>query len=278
MDILGNILRKTPPFRGKWRIQRVWERRLMPQRRLAYLPDCSVVEVDMEIPYERMVWLQSEEWSELQYLQYRLHENETFIDVGANIGIWTLVAASAVGSTGRVFSFEPNPTTFRKLIANIARNGKAATVTALQQAASRVNGAVSFSCPIQHNLSAIADDQTTDNTITVPSVSLDSALQGIAVTGMKLDTEGHELASLEGAASIINDSSPWLIIEFNTTLLSSPILRDWPVYRFLASLGYKPFRYAGPYEAIPVDDAFSIQGYCNILFERSPNPAQLSRW
>ena len=69
-DLIGNILRTTPPFRGKWRLQRVWERFLMaPDRRLARLPDGSSVEVEMAIPYERMVWLQAEEWHELQYLQ-----------------------------------------------------------------------------------------------------------------------------------------------------------------------------------------------------------------
>jgi FkbM family methyltransferase len=268
MDLIGNALRKTPSFRGKWRIQRLWERTLRPERRLAQLPDGSVVEVDMDIPYERMVWLQSEEWNELRYLQYRLHKNETFVDVGANIGIWTLVAASAVGSVGHVFSFEPNPNTFRKLNANIARNGRAGVVSAHQKAVSRANGLVSFACPTQHNLSAIVEDETVHNTITVPSVSLDSALQGVSPAGMKLDTEGHELASLQGAVRIINDSSPWLIIEFNTTLLQSPVLRDWPVHQFLASFGYKPFTYHGPGEATPIDDEYAIQGYRNILFER----------
>lgn len=269
MDLLGHLLRRTPSFRGKWRIQRVWERTLGPERRVARLPDGSLVEVDMSIPYERMVWLQSEEWNELQYLSYRLRQNETFVDVGANIGIWTLVAASAVGSAGKVFSFEPNPNTFRKLVANIDRNNRAGIVTAHQRAVSDIDGSVSFACPAQHNLSAIANDVTAGNTITVTAVSLDSALHGAKVDGIKLDTEGHELAALQGAAGIIKNASPWLIIEFNTTLLPSPVLRDWPVYQFLASLGYKPFIYDGPHQATPIDGASAIRGYRNILFERS---------
>lgn len=267
MDILGNILRKTPGFRGKWRFQQAWERTLTPHHRLARLPDGSVVDVDMQIPYERNVWLQSEEWNELRYLQYRLRPNETFVDVGANIGIWTLMAASAVEDGGKVFSFEPNPATFQKLNANIARNGKTKVVTPHQRAVSSANGTVSFSCANEHNKSAIADPGD-GNVITVPAVSLDSTLLGVPINGMKLDTEGHELASLEGAKQILQNSSPWLIIEFNATLLSSPVLRDWPVYRFLASLRYKPFIYEGPREAISIDDSYTVSGYRNILFER----------
>lgn len=251
-------------------MQRVWERLLSANdRRLAVLPDGSNVEVEMDIPYERMVWLQAEEWRDLQYLQYRLRRDDTFVDVGSNVGLWTLVAATTVGNGGRVFSFEPNPMTFRKLIANVQRNGRTAIVTAFQQAVSNANRSVSFSCTTQHNLSAISNDPTGDDVVTVEAVSLDSALQGAAVAGMKLDTEGHELASLEGASRAIADCSPWLIIEFNTTLLASPVLADWPVYHFLSSIGYRPFIYNGPYPANDIPDSFSISGYCNILFQRS---------
>jgi len=79
--------------------------------RLSYrpLPDGSILKVQLDVPYEQMVWLQDEEWDELRYLQNKLRPGDVFIDVGANIGLWTLVAATSVGPSGRVFSFEPNP-------------------------------------------------------------------------------------------------------------------------------------------------------------------------
>jgi len=269
-DLLGNILRTTPPFRGKWRLQRLWER-LLPnnERRLARLPEGSILEVDMDIPYERMVWLENEEWRELEFLQHQLHRNDTFVDVGANMGLWTLVAAKTVGPEGKVFSFEPNPMTFRKLVANVERNEKTAIVTAFQKAVSSINGSVSFSCKTQHNISEISDDPNAEHVVSVQAVSLDSVLQGATVAGIKLDTEGHELASLEGASRIIAESSPWLIVEFNTTLLASPILAEWPVYRHLERFGYKPFTYDSPHLVNQIDGSFSISGYCNILFQRN---------
>ena len=156
-DVLGNLLRVTPTFRGKWRLRRAWERTLVAgDVRTASLPDGSILKVQLDIPYERMVWLQDEEWDELRYLHHKLRPGDVFIDVGANIGLWTLVAASSVGSCGRVFSFEPNPTTFDKLTDNIRFNKKDTIIEVFQEAVSKEEGVVSFVCDPQHNLSAIS--------------------------------------------------------------------------------------------------------------------------
>jgi FkbM family methyltransferase len=268
-DVLGNILRITPHFRGKSRLRRLWENTIPHGLRQAVLPDGSVVSVDMEIPYERMVWLQSEEWDELRYLRTKLRPGDSFVDVGANIGLWTLVAASTVGAEGQVFCFEPNPVTFRKLIANITRNARSDIVTAFPNVVSREEGVVSFSCPPHHNLSAITSGPESDDTLQVRTVSLDSKFSAEKIAGIKLDTEGHELESLGGASRLIQNVSPWFIIEFNTTLLTSPTLGDWQVYRFLSSRGYTPFVYEGSIgQEMRIDEMFKSDGYCNILFQR----------
>ena len=94
----------------------MWQRTVADgDHRIAHLPDGSILKVQLDVPYEQMVWLQDEEWDELRYLQNKLRPGDVFIDVGANIGLWTLVAATSVGPSGRVFSFEPNPTTFDRL-------------------------------------------------------------------------------------------------------------------------------------------------------------------
>jgi FkbM family methyltransferase len=56
------------------------------------------------------------------FRQY-LRPGDTFIDIGANIGYFSLLAASRVGSTGQVHSFEPNPETFKGLQHNVVLNG-----------------------------------------------------------------------------------------------------------------------------------------------------------
>jgi FkbM family methyltransferase len=271
-DLLGKFLKSSPSFRGKWRLQRLWANTLRSgDQRIASLPDGSVVEVDMVIPYEQMVWLQVEEWNELRFLQTKLKKDETFIDVGANIGLWTLVAASTVGPNGHVFSYEPNPATFKKLIANIQGNSLQDRITPIQMAVTQSSGSVLFSCPNEHNLSAICGKSPNARTdvIEVDTVALDSLVGKVPIAGMKLDTEGFELDCLKGASRIIQDNSPWLIVEFNTTLLQSSVLAEWNVYHHLRALGYQAFRYDGPNSAIRLEESFSIDGYCNVLFQKA---------
>jgi FkbM family methyltransferase len=274
-DILGNFLRVTPSFKGKWRLQEIWRRTLADgDHRIARLPDGSILKVQLDVPYEQMVWLQDEEWDELQYLQNKLRAGDVFIDVGANIGLWTLVAATSVGPSGRVFSFEPNPITFDRLSENITLNGKVSRVEASAKAVSADESVVSFVCDRQHNLSAISSSGS-DGPYTkkVPTVALDCLLVNELVAsrlaGIKLDTEGHELAALQGASGLIEERWPWLIIEFNTTLLASDALGDWPVYRFLAAKSYAPFVYDKRGKETEIGSSFALHGYRNILFVRN---------
>jgi FkbM family methyltransferase len=186
--------------------------------------------------------------------------------------LWTLVAASSVGPTGHVFSFEPNPTTYKKLKENVGINCRESIVTAVPYAASDRNGAAWFSCPKNHSLSAIATD-VMDRTdlVEVRTTTIDSLLQDAPqlnrVVGLKIDTEGHELSTLQGAVGVIRRLSPWLIVEFNTTLLDSKLMGDWPVYSFLCERNYCPFLYDSN-SRTSIDGKFALDGYCNILFRK----------
>jgi len=274
-DMFGNFLRVTPSFMGKWRLREIWQRTVADgDCRVARLPDGSILKVQLDVPYEQMVWLQDEEWDELRYLQNKLRLGDVFIDVGANIGLWTLVAATSVGPSGRVLSFEPNPTTFHRLSENIKLNGMVSRVEAFSKAISADERVVSFVCDRQHNLSAISSSGS-DGPYTkkVPTLALDCLLANELVAsrlaGIKLDTEGHELEALKGASGLIEERRPWLIVEFNTTLLASDALGDWPVFRFLAAKRYRPFVYDKRGNETEINDSFSLHGYRNILFARN---------
>src|SRR5437879_3937805 len=62
------------------------------------------------------------ESTERKFVNAFLRPGDVFVDVGANIGLFTLVAALRVGSTGRVFAFEPTSETFERLVANVRLN------------------------------------------------------------------------------------------------------------------------------------------------------------
>ena len=155
--------------------------------------------LDLTIPYEAMVWLDREEPEDLQRLQELLKEGDTFVDIGANIGLWTLVAAQAVGATGQVLAFEPNPVTFAKLEQNIRLNGVEKRVAAHAVAIAAQAGAVEFVCRVDHNNSYLARPGETAQTTSVVAAPMSDYLSDRKVTGIKLDVEGAELAVLESS-------------------------------------------------------------------------------
>jgi hypothetical protein len=84
-----------------------------------------------------------------------------------------------------------------------------------------------------------------NSSIEVSTVSLNEALcsHQAPITGIKVDTEGHERETLLGARYTLQKYKPWLIVEFNTQSLESKHLTDWPVHQDLLLLGYQAFTY-----------------------------------
>jgi hypothetical protein len=138
------------------------------------------------------------------------------------------------------------------------------------KAVSARDGVVSFQCEREHNLSAVSTIAKGPGTVMVPTVALDCLLTNESVAsrlvGIKLDTEGHELESLQGATRLIEKRDPWLIVEFNTALLSSDVLEDWSVHQLLTDRGYRPFMYDKRGTETGVVPGYSLRGYRHILF------------
>lgn len=268
---IGQLLRATPHFKGKGRLTQWFVRgQTAPRRLMAHLPGGVRVACDLSIPYEAMVWLGFEERDDLAALATLLHPGDTFLDCGANIGLWTLNAARLVGETGSVLSFEPNPATFAKLKTNIELNAVQSNVSPMETALGDHEGTVDFACEGEHNISHIADSAT-PGTRPVRIATLDTLAGTRTIHGMKIDVEGHELAVLRGAEQILSRHKPWIIIEFNTTALASRRLGDFPPHQHLTGLGYtaRPLiPTKGARNAMqPLDDGFEVQGYQNLVYQ-----------
>ncbi len=154
----------------------------------------------------------------------------TFVDVGANIGYFTLLAARAVGSTGRVVAFEPDRGNFSLLQNNVERNGYQ-NVELVQEAVSDKAGTATFYLK-KENLSAhslVREENTTE--VQVETVSLDEFFKNKPIPDViKIDVEGAEPAVLIGMHDILAKSEKMAVItEF------------YP--RAIASFGYAPEAY-----------------------------------
>ncbi len=155
-----------------------------------------------------------------------LESGNTFVDVGANLGIMTLAAARAVGPKGKVIAFEPFEQTKRLLERTVWANGLGQMVTIHHAAVSDHEGTHEFhvgpTCghnslfPLASSGIPTPGVKETGTTVTVNLVRLDQVLSETApVHLLKIDAEGAELEVLESAAKIIRSQPEIsLIVEF----------------------------------------------------------------
>lgn len=140
-----------------------------------------------------------------------------FVDVGASTG-WFSIPAALRGAD--VVSVECNPRVFARLGENIGLNeGAGERIVSYCAAASRRSGEATFfsnpALPLTSGGSIQAATCAGPIRETVTTVTLDSlSLAGVSL--MKIDVEGHELAALDGAAELIKESRPALVLEANT--------------------------------------------------------------
>lgn len=141
-----------------------------------------------------------------------LSDGSTFVDVGANIGYYTRMAARIVGSNGKVFAFEPLPTAYRLLQRNSA---DLATVLPLQIALGNQSGTVRFYVHRSGDQSSTMDMGEARAEIKVEMKTLDSMISSFdRVDFIKIDVEGSELQVLQGGKETIERFEPVVQFEF----------------------------------------------------------------
>jgi FkbM family methyltransferase len=272
----GYLLRALPPFQGRGRLERLWRRHRRPgDVRIATLPFGGQLPCDLSVQYEASIWLGSEEPDELALIGTLLAPGQTFVDCGANIGVWTICAGHLVKPAGRVVAFEPNPRIRGRLEEAVRLNELTSTVRIDLSALSNTPGTIWFECSDVPTMSHVVGSSA-NGAIQCYATTLDIAMEGAQLHGIKLDVEGHEIAVLRGAERVLRESRPWIIVEFNPGLGISSVLGEWPVHQFLRSLGYHAFpcRQASTASQMPaLPDRFdatpmfkSGTKYCNLLY------------
>ncbi|MDJ0734433.1 MAG: FkbM family methyltransferase [Nostocaceae cyanobacterium] len=268
-DMLGYSLKLTPEFRGKWRLIRYWMNHQDDNAvKLRTLPGGEKVFCHLRVPYESMVWLEREEQTDLKLLAKLLKSGQTFVDCGANIGIWSLVAASAVKPAGEVYSFEPNPSTFQKLSNNVCLAKFKKNINLIASAVGNEQKNVLFHCDAAHNISHITNSSN-EGSINISVVTIDSILENNIIHGIKIDVEGFELECLQGAEATLKRYKPWLCVEFNTLLAKVNKLSDWKVHQYLRELGYVCRQFKDAFDSSSdsiLSDTWETTGYCNLYY------------
>lgn len=172
----------------------------------------------------------------------------TFVDLGAHVGYYTLLAARAVGPSGRVYAFEPNPTPRAFLERNVEENGLSERVRIVAAAAYDAPGRLEFTADPDFSegghLGRVG--AAAARSFEVEATSVDAFLETEGwprVDLVKMDIEGAEMAALRGmAATIRKNPRMHVIFELNLNTLRESSTRPEDLLDFLTAAGLGRFR------------------------------------
>jgi FkbM family methyltransferase len=151
------------------------------------------------------------EVAEMAFVLHLLREGDLFVDIGANVGSYTILAA-ATGA--ECIAFEPGPAV-DSLSGNVRFNHLADRVDVRRSAVGATIGETAFTFD-EDTLNHVATSADSRKTVVVPMTTLDSALDGRVPTVMKIDVEGFEREVLDGAKRTLrSESLLGMIVETN---------------------------------------------------------------
>ena len=143
------------------------------------------------------------ERSELAFVEKSLRPGMTVLDVGANVGLYSALAGHAVGPSGRVAAFEPDPESFQYLQKTIRENGLSNIQPANLAASDQEGVSRLFTSSANRGDSRLYNNELSDGSVEIQTIRLDDYLPTVGIQELdfiKMDVqgfEGHVLAGLE---------------------------------------------------------------------------------
>ncbi len=213
------------------------------------------------------------ETGELSFLKAFLKPGDVFVDIGANIGLFTLVAAQCVGHTGRVYAFEPCSSTYERLINNVKLN-RLSNVSCQQMGLGEkrhetemtvsLDGFDAWNSIARPTMGKLFKKEPIRCT-TLDDFAHDQNLVG-CLTMVKIDVEGWESRVLEGGGKTLSGkNAPILQVEFSGKASRSAGSSCEKTYQFLEELGFKMFTYDPRSQSLNPDPVRKEYSYLNLL-------------
>lgn len=187
------------------------------------------------------------EQEELSFVKNTLKKGDFFLDIGSNVGLFSLFASQAVGKEGKVIAFEPSPLIFKRLLENSQLNG-CENIIAKNIGLSNNEGEMSFYVSDNGhdawNSFAPSKDNKLKIVITVPVSTLDLELSNVdksKISLVKIDVEGWEKFVLQGGKSFFLEFNPIVMVEFTDENTFNAGYSVHEIYDNMVAYGYDWF-------------------------------------
>ena len=183
------------------------------------------------------------EFSDMMFLLHALTADDLFADIGANSGAYTILASGV--RRAKTYAFEPVPSTYERLLRNIALNEIDALVKPMLCALGARPGRLLFWSNLD-TMNRVADENT-PSAITVDVTTLDDVFFQDPPTLMKIDVEGYEEAVLRGGDRVLRDPRLQAIVAEVNEASHVYGYNENEILRLLGSYGFSPYAY-GPFD------------------------------
>ena len=192
------------------------------------------------------------------------------VDVGSNLGFYTLLFSRWVSGAGKVLSIEPATENYAELQSMIASEGLTQRVIAVQAIASEIDGQLM----LKLNPESHADHRIADSGVATKSVRLDSLLEQNGkprVSLVKIDVQGSEPRVLLGCMGILREFGPAIYLEVDNRALTEAGSSAAELIEWLRDVGYAAYAVEGENlsSALSMEEIFAMLrklGYADFLF------------
>ena len=187
-------------------------------------------------------------------IKHLLREGDTFVDVGANIGLMSVFAASIVKDSGKIIAFEPNPDTMEILLSNIALNELSNIETTGYALGSKPGeGKIYDRMDVNRGGASLIKPENEGKSYDINITTLSAYFnQNQHIQLIKIDIEGYELEALKGAMDLLDGGSPpMLIVEYSESRENTHGYNTDELYEFLINrTPYRLFKSKGGKEKV----------------------------
>jgi FkbM family methyltransferase len=210
------------------------------------------------------------EFEDMAFVLHFLTPADLFVDVGANIGSYTVLAAAAAGAS--CISLEPVPETLAHLVRNLRLNGLEARVDARGVAAGAAVGTLGFTSGLGPMNRATTAGEA--RAIEVPVQPLDDIVGARAPLMLKIDVEGFETEVVRGARRVLGSPTLQAVLMEQNGNGARFGYDEAALHRQLLDLGFRAFRYRPLERRIVADDDGAAARRGNVLYLRDAAAAQ----
>jgi FkbM family methyltransferase len=187
------------------------------------------------------------EFEDMALVLHALRPGDLFVDVGANVGAYTVLAAGGAGA--HVLAIEPIPATFVHLIDNIRLNGLETMVQAENVGVWAVPGTLQFSTGFDCTNHVVTEAESSLPCVEVRVDTLDALLGDRVPALIKIDVEGFETEVINGAKHALESQALLgVIMELNGSGIRYGF-DDQTLHGRMLKTGFRPFRY-DPFEKV----------------------------